>query len=194
MPRVPMPASSLARALTPIAWMNRPSAEPRTTAPVTISMPSDDEHRQRQAEHSAVAEQDRSGAVEGDDRPSVMSCAMPRPATIRIRVAMIGWMPSTATRRPFHSPQSSPAPSAAASASGRPWASARLAAIGARDRHHRADREVDAARGDHQRHAERHQRHRRAAVEDVDQAAEELAVLQPQIEELRRDGAVDQRG
>ena len=63
---------------------------------------------------------------------------------------------------------------------------------GARDRHHRADREIDAAGGDHQHHAERQQRHRRAAVEDVDEAAEQAAVLQAQVEELRRDRAVDQ--
>ena len=28
---------------------------------------------------------------------------MPRPAIMRISVAMIGWMPMTATRKPFHS-------------------------------------------------------------------------------------------
>ena len=52
--------------------------------------------------------QTRSGEVKVTIRPSVMSCAMPRPATIRISVATIGWMPSTATRKPFHSPQSKP--------------------------------------------------------------------------------------
>lgn len=36
--------------------------------------------------------------------PSVMSWATPRPATIRIRVAMIGCMPMPATSRPFHAP------------------------------------------------------------------------------------------
>ena len=34
--------------------------------------------------------------------PSVISWARPRPATIRISVAMIGWMPMPATRKPFH--------------------------------------------------------------------------------------------
>ena len=36
------------------------------------------------------------------------------------------------------------------------------------------------------------QRHRRAAVENVDQAAEQPAILQAQVEELRRYGAVEQ--
>ena len=188
---MPIPASSLARALPPVASISRPSAEPRTTAPVTINMPSTTTTGAGTPSTAPLPSQTRSGAVKVTMRPSVMSCAMPRPATIRIKVATIGWMPSTATRKPFHSPQSSPAPSAAASASGRPWASARLAAIGAGDRHHRADRQIDAPRGDHQHHAEREQRHRRAAVEDVDQAAEQPAVLHPQIEELRRDDAVD---
>ena len=93
---------------------------------------------------------------------------MPRPATIRISVATIGWMPSTATRKPFHRPQTSPAPSAAASTSGTAMAVGEARSDRAADRHHRADREVDAAGRDHQRHAERQQRHRRAAIEHVD--------------------------
>ena len=48
--------------------------------------------------------------------PSVISIAMPRPAVIRISVAMIGWMPRTATRNPFHTPISSESPSAASTA------------------------------------------------------------------------------
>ena len=77
-------------------------------------MPSGDRDRHRHAEHRAIAEPDQIRRGEGHDTPSVMSCAMPRPATIRISVATIGWMPSTATRNPFHKPQSRPAPSAAA--------------------------------------------------------------------------------
>lgn len=38
--------------------------------------------------------------------PSVMSIAMPRPAVMSTSVAMIGWMPRTATRKPFHRPSS----------------------------------------------------------------------------------------
>ena len=45
--------------------------------------------------------------------PPVMSCAMPRPATIRISVAMIGCMPTPTTSTPFHSPHSAATPSAA---------------------------------------------------------------------------------
>ena len=51
-------------------------------------------------------------------RPSVMSCAMPRPATIRMSVATIGWMRSTDTSSPFHSPQAAPVASAASSVTG----------------------------------------------------------------------------
>jgi len=39
--------------------------------------------------------------------PFVMSIAIPRPAVIRISVAMIGWMPTTETRNPFHTPVTS---------------------------------------------------------------------------------------
>jgi hypothetical protein len=42
---------------------------------------------------------------------------MPRPATIRISVAMMGCMPTNATSSPFHTPAAMPVPSAAASAS-----------------------------------------------------------------------------
>ena len=50
--------------------------------------------------------------------PSVMSCAIPRPATMRISVATMGWMPMPATSRPFHAPSSTETPSAAAMAAG----------------------------------------------------------------------------
>ena len=45
--------------------------------------------------------------------PPVSSCAMPRPATIRISVAMMGCMPTLATSRPFHRPHSAATASAA---------------------------------------------------------------------------------
>ena len=38
-------------------------------------------------------------------KPPVMSRATPRPASMSTRVAMIGWIPSTATRKPFHDPE-----------------------------------------------------------------------------------------
>ena len=93
--------------------------------------------------------------------PSVISIARPRPAVISTRVAMIGWMPSTETRKPFHSPSSD------ADRRGRSCtpmtAVAGRALVGgpddvdagdrAGDRGDRADREVDAAGGDDQRHA-----------------------------------------
>ena len=54
------------------------------------------------------------------------------------------------------------------------------------DRDHRADRDVDAARRDHQGHAQRDQHQRRGAVEDVDQAAVQVAVLTRDRQEARR--------
>ncbi len=38
-------------------------------------------------------------------KPPVISRATPRPASMSTRVAMIGWIPSTATRKPFHDPE-----------------------------------------------------------------------------------------
>jgi hypothetical protein len=46
--------------------------------------------------------------------PSVISMASPRPAVISTRVAMIGWMPITETRKPFHRPSSTQTPRAIA--------------------------------------------------------------------------------
>ena len=39
--------------------------------------------------------------------PPVMSIAMPRPAVMSTSVAMIGCIPTTATRNPFHTPRTS---------------------------------------------------------------------------------------
>src|SRR5438552_2465054 len=50
--------------------------------------------------------------------PLVTSCATPRPATIRISVAMIGCMPTADTSSPFHMPQASATSSARTIASG----------------------------------------------------------------------------
>ena len=52
--------------------------------------------------------------------PLVISCAMPRPATIRTSVAMIGWMPRIATRMPFQSPSAMLSPKARAIATSTP--------------------------------------------------------------------------
>ena len=114
--------------------------------------------------------------------PSVISWAMPRPATIRMSVATIGWIPMTATRTPFQSPQSMESPSAAATATSTVptlfWSCSmadQQAGDGAGDRRDRADREVDAAGRDDERHAERDEHQRRAEADDVDQAAVEVA-------------------
>ena len=88
---------------------------------------------------------------------------------------MIGWMPTTATRKPFHTPSAVAARAPRRCAPSTPatlfWfdeIADQDARDRARDRHDRADRQVDAAGGDHQRHAERDQHQRGAVAEDVD--------------------------
>jgi hypothetical protein len=44
--------------------------------------------------------------------PSVISIARPRPAVMSTSVAMIGWIPSTEIRKPFHNPSSTHTPTA----------------------------------------------------------------------------------
>ena len=47
-------------------------------------------------------------------KPPVISSAMPRPASISTSVAMIGWIPTTATRNPFQTPSRMASPMLAA--------------------------------------------------------------------------------
>ena len=115
--------------------------------------------------------------------PSVMSRATPRPASISTSVAMMGWMPSTATRKPFQTPSTSATSDAdderdrhGAEAAGVGRAVDDRQGDGAGDRHDRADREVDAAGGDDDRHAERDEHERGAVAQDVDERPVELAV------------------
>ena len=63
----------------------------------------------------------RPGSLKVTITPSVTSCAMPRPATMRMRVATIGWSSRTATRKPLSSPQPRPTPSAASTTTGSGW-------------------------------------------------------------------------
>ncbi|MNT76917.1 hypothetical protein D3C72_2159770 [compost metagenome] len=58
------------------------------------------------------------GSVKVTMKPSVISWAIPRPATMSTSVATMGWMSSTATRKPFQRPQARPTASAAATATG----------------------------------------------------------------------------
>ena len=105
---------------------------------------------------------------------------------------MIGWMSSTATRNPFHS-----AAQKADAERDQQDDEVRIAGVnapgdgGADHRDHRADRKVDALGPDHHRHAERDQRRRHGAIEDVDQAAEQAAFDDADGEEAGRDEAVD---
>ncbi len=99
-----MPASRLASALPPTDSTIRPSAVRRVNAATSSAAASAIEDGQRQRQQVARSR----SALYGPELivmiwPSVISWAMPRPATMRISVAMIGWMPMTATRKPFHS-------------------------------------------------------------------------------------------
>ena len=62
---------------------------------------------------------------------------------------------------------------------------------GAGHGHYRADGEIDALGGDHACHADRQDGHGCAAVEHVDEAAEEAAVLPAYVEEAGKQQPVD---
>jgi hypothetical protein len=104
---------------------------------------------------------------------------MPRPATIRISVAMIGCIPDPAEQ--------------ADAERGEDHEGERLprgdhrGRGGAGDGDRGADREVDPARRDHERHADGEKRHRGGADEHVDRAAVKAAVLEGHGEKARRD-------
>src|SRR4051794_27394446 len=102
--RARTPANRLASGLMPTASISRPSAVRRASRPVSA--------------HSPMASRIANGSVK--TKPSemnsklelwtvvicalVISIATPRPPVMSTSVAMIGWMPSTETRKPFHRP------------------------------------------------------------------------------------------
>ena len=61
------------------------------------------------------------------------------------------------------------------------------------DSDHRADRKVDAFGRDHQRHADCQQHGWRAPIENIDHAADQAPIDQPEREETRRDQSVAQQ-
>ena len=89
-------------------------------------------------------------------RPSVNTSAAPRATLIMPSVAMNGGRPPKLTSTPLSNPQAMPTASAAEHRHRQ-----RLAALQQRAEHHsrqrhdRADREIDAAGNDHERHARR---------------------------------------
>ena len=108
----------------------------------------------------------------------------------------MGCMPALTTNNPFHRPQAAATASAVASASHRGYLAlhfaggAEAAADHQRrhrrgDGHHRAHRDVEPAHRDDQRHAQRHDDERRGAIEDVDDAAVQMAVAPREREERR---------
>ncbi|MCR5879772.1 hypothetical protein LRS04_16625 [Phenylobacterium sp. J367] len=135
--------------------------------------------------------QAKAGSTKVTIRPSVISCATPRPATIRIRVATIGSMPSAVTREAVPEAAGEAGGQADGDGHGPPLAGVdRDGRRRAGDGHNGADGEVDAPRGDHQRHAERQQDRGRAADQDVDHPTEQPTVRYAEVEEGRRDDAV----
>ena len=130
--------------------------------------------------------------------PPVISMAMPRPAVISTSVAMIGWIPTTETRKPFQAPRadasSRPMPTAMSTVGDGVGLRRRVDERGRRrrgDRHHRADRQVDAAGGDDQGHPEGDEQRRRALRRMSIEAAEQVAVDDADVEEDRRSSLVD---
>ena len=59
------------------------------------------------------------------------------------------------------------------------------------NRHHRADRQVNPAGSDNQRHANRQQRDRRRAVKNIDGATEQAPLLEDNLEKVRRHQAIN---
>ena len=114
----------------------------------------------------------RAGSKISVSRPWAITRARPRPPTSRARVATIGWMPKREISTPLTTPMDAPPTSAIDDRDGRAVAEVERQQRG-RDRHDRADREVDAPRADDQRHAQRDDRDR----DDLDE-------LQPDVVDL----------
>lgn len=142
--------------------------------------------RERQAEQVAGSDEEVGRVVDGDDLPASDELYVPRPATIRISVAMIGWMPTLATGAIEQAAHRRGCQCGEQRQRHRDTRRMHLLAVDddqrdqrgrhrGRDGDHRAHRDVDAARGDHHRHAQRHRHQRRGAVEDVDQRAVQVA-------------------
>ena len=153
----------------------------------------DDDHGNRQAKHAAIAEPDQLRRGEGDDASlgDELGNAPARDhqdqrGDDRLN-AEDGDKECRSTGRTDR-----PAPSAAREHQRQRMAIGKARRDGARRSPSPRRPRGRCPGGDHQHHAERQQRHRRAAIENVDQAAEQAAILQAQVEELRRDRAVDQ--
>ena len=132
--------------------------------------------------------------------PPVMSMAMPRPAVMRTSVAMMGWIPTTETRKPFQAPSTNDSTTAMTTAvsdrdrrGGVGRAGDERAGHRAGDRDDRPDRQVDAAGGDDQGHPERDEQERRGVAEDVDRGAEQVPVADLDGEEAGRAQRVEQQ-
>ena len=114
----------------------------------------------------------RAGSKISVSRPWAITRASPRPPTSKARVATIGWMPKREISTPFTTPMDAPPRSAIDDRDGRAVAEVERQQ-GGRDRHDRADGEVDATRADDQRHAEGDDRDR----DDLDELQSDVVDL-----------------
>ena len=106
-----MPERRAAWVLEPTDSTNSPNAVLRSSSHRTSSTKATRNNRVGMTQMLPVETNSKNSERKVGMRPPLIIRAMPRPDTIRISVAMIGWMPSTATSVPFHRPQIRPMPS-----------------------------------------------------------------------------------
>ena len=105
--------------LSPTDSMNNPMAVRRVSTTVTSSIPRLNHTGNGSPSQWPLPMKTSFGSVNVMIWPSVMSIATPRPATIRINVATIGWMRNAPTSKPFQQPASIATANAAAMTSGK---------------------------------------------------------------------------
>ncbi len=107
MPRERTPARRLASGLMPTDSVSTPSAVRRSINPTTATAATQMKKANGSSTRYPVEMYSNGVLFTVVMNPSVMSRAIPRPASMSTRVAMIGCMPSKETRNPFHRPSRS---------------------------------------------------------------------------------------
>ena len=173
--------------------MKRPIAVLRVSSAVRGEHDGDDGDGERQAEEMAVAEEDERRVFESDD---LSAADEHRDAAADDHEDERGDDRLDAQRGDEHAiPSAEQSTGHEADAEHRderhPGADDEHRRERAGDRHDRANGEIDAARGDDERHAEREEHHLRALVEHVHGRAVEVAVLDDEFEEGRLPNEVE---
>jgi len=106
------PANRLASRLIPTLSRSMPSAEVRTRSTSSTSTTAAMTTGIGSPRTNPEPRNLNGGLVTVVICPCVMSIAIPRPATMRIIVAMKGWIPSTATMKPLNVPMTTATASA----------------------------------------------------------------------------------